>query len=1046
MSSSPDGARAPRVAAIVVSHDGERWIPHLIDSLERSTRVPDRILAVDTGSRDGSKELLTAVLGARAVVDAPEKSGFGDAVRMGIAALDATISGPASATDDDWLWLLHDDCAPAPDALERLLDVVAEEPDVSVVGCRIRAWPRARRLIEVGVTITGTGHRETGLELGEYDQGQHDGVRRVLAVSSAGMLVRRGAWDRLGGFDRRLPLFRDDVDFGWRVARAGGRVVISPDAIVFHAEAATRGVRAIANTSSSPHRADRKAALLTVLANCSAFVLPFQYVRLLLGSLLRAVGYLVGKLPSAAWDEVAALPSIVLRPDRIVAARLARRKHATASRSSVRALLPAWWTPYANGIESVSSRFADTLHETATSVATSARRLRPRGAGATHRDTETTDDAAVNLPAGAGPVVWALNHPISSLAAALTVVALVATRGLWGGGLLQGGGLLPAPDAAADWWQLYSESWHPVALGSTDAASPYVAALAGLGTVLIGKAWLAVDLLMLLCVPLACVGALVAARRLVRGLAAQIWMAVAYAILPVVTGAATSGRIGTVAAAVLLPWLVVAVLPIFDLGRPLAWRPVFATAIVLALITAFAPLAFVVATALAVLAVPWLVMHGAAGRVARLAVAIAVPVALLAPWSIRFLADPAMVLTEAGVVDPQTGSVSSTAWQLAFGRLAASGDAPWWITAGFLLAAVVALLRSDRRQAVTTAWLVIAVAAGTTALVAGRVVSVEGSNAQAWAWVGLPVLLAQAAAIVAGGVAADGVTGFIQAGSFGWRQPLAATTAVVAVLSPIAGLAWWTVVAPRGELDRATDDRLPAYIVDGLGSDSNHRVLVLTGVADQVDYDLVLDDGTRLGDDSVDPRYGSTALDTLISDLLSEGQPSDADRLADFGIGYVMLPSPADPDLVTALDGLPGLTRASTDPSQVVGWQLDQPAGLVRVFDPDAADGSAAAGVIGSAGGKATAEIGPGSSSRVVGVAVPPDQDFRASLDGEQLDIDEVRGTVRFALGPDSGSLEVTPPGQRAWWLLAQGLLWAAAIVLATPSAARRQGIAEVVE
>src|SRR5262249_42271915 len=155
-------------------------------------------------------------------------AGFGTAVATGIAALDAEQSAPAA---DDvstrWIWLLHDDCAPAPDALADLLAVADADPAATVIGARIRAWPRARRLLEVGVTITGTGHRETGLEPGEYDQGQHDGVRQVLSVSSAGMLVRRDQWDALGGFDGRLPLFRDDLDFGWRVAKAGGKVLIS---------------------------------------------------------------------------------------------------------------------------------------------------------------------------------------------------------------------------------------------------------------------------------------------------------------------------------------------------------------------------------------------------------------------------------------------------------------------------------------------------------------------------------------------------------------------------------------------------------------------------------------------------------------------------------------------------------------------------------------------------------------------------------------------------------------------------------------------------
>ena len=91
--------------------------------------------------------------------------------------------------------------------------------------------------------MTGSGRRVTDLERREHDQGQHDGVRDVLGVSSAGMLVRRDVWDALEGFDPTLPLFRDDLDFCWRAHRRGERVLIATDAVLHHREASAHGRR-----------------------------------------------------------------------------------------------------------------------------------------------------------------------------------------------------------------------------------------------------------------------------------------------------------------------------------------------------------------------------------------------------------------------------------------------------------------------------------------------------------------------------------------------------------------------------------------------------------------------------------------------------------------------------------------------------------------------------------------------------------------------------------------------------------------------------------
>lgn len=1036
---------------MIVAHNGTRWLPNLFTALEASTRFPDHLMAVDTGSTDETALLLTDVLGPSAVHLIDSGTGFGTAVQQGLdrtAADDPSASSP-DGSPEDWLWLLHDDCAPAPDALEHLLDVAESDPGISVVGGRVRAWPRARRLLEVGVTVTGTGHRETGVEIGEYDQGQHDEQRDVLAVSSAGMLVRRETWDRLGGFDSRLPLFRDDLDFGWRVAKAGGRVVVAPQAVIFHAEAATRGVRTLNGVDhlpNSPHRADRQAALFTVLANCHLAVFPFQYVRLALGSVLRALAYLVGKLPNAAADELLAMVSVLGRPGVLIAARVRRRGTSAASHRSVRALLPRWWTPYANGLDSLLSRFAGTVRDTASQVAAAARRRRPGASSVEALESGPVPNEAVNLPSGAGPVAWMMAHPITTLAAGLTVLAAVATRDLWGGGWLQGGALLPAPEGGASWWQTYIESWHHVGLGSREAAAPYVGVLGVISTVLLGKSWLTIQLLVVLAVPLSAVGAYVVARRWVDSLATRAWMALSYALLPVLTGTVSSGHLGTTVAVIALPWLVRVAVPMALPERTQGWRAVFATGLVLALIVAFAPLAWPMAAvvALAVLGMIAVSARRRAELMLRPVVAVSLPALVLLPWSWHLLTTPALFLTEAGRVDRATPSVAEHAWALPWGRLAAAGDAPWWLSLGLVLAALVALLRTDRRPKVVAAWWVVGLGLVTTALLAGVLVTIPGTTDQAFVWVGLPVVVSQAAAIVAAGFAADGVGRVIQSGSFGWRQPLAAVTVVIALVGPFLGLGWWVGTAPEGSLTRAQAVPLPAYMIDAMKADAQQRILVISATAhrqsgtDEVAYSdtytVYADDGYRLGDDSI-TATPTDAVTDLVKDLVSEAAPDDVSRLADLGIAYVVLPAPYDTDQVAQLDGLPGLSRASTNSRQLAGWQVDLPTGLVRVQNADTSVRSSAAGatVLASQDGHADARLEPGPD-RVLRVSTDAADGFIATLDGARLDPVVVAAGAGFSVGTDGGSISVDPGGHRGWWVLGQGLVIMVLLVLAAPA------------
>ena len=158
--------------------------------------------------------------------------------------------------------------------------------------------------------ITSDGRRVTGLEHGELDQGQHDGDRDVLAVSSAGMLVRRDIFDALGGFDPELPLFRDDLDLCWRAHRMGERVIVATGSQVHHREASRNG-RGLDNPShlgiSRLLRADREAAVHVLLAHSTGIAAVLIGLRLFLGSAIRSLGYLLGKDASAAGAEIGAV-------------------------------------------------------------------------------------------------------------------------------------------------------------------------------------------------------------------------------------------------------------------------------------------------------------------------------------------------------------------------------------------------------------------------------------------------------------------------------------------------------------------------------------------------------------------------------------------------------------------------------------------------------------------------------------------------------------------------------------------------------------------
>ncbi len=913
VSGSVPEARPGSVAVLLVSHDGARWLPVVVEGLRSQTHAPDHVVCVDTGSRDEGPDLLERSFGA--VRSLPSGTGFPEAVRV----------AAAEAGDVEWLWILHDDATPAPDALERLLAAAREHPEADLLGPKLREWPSLRRLLEVGVTISATGRRETGLERGEYDQGQHDDVRRVLAVHSAGLLVRRAVLEELGGFDDRLPLFGNDLDLGWRAAAAGRTTLVVPQAVVFHAEAAHRGVRRTALTGRHTHFHERRGALYTLLANTSSRLLPLLVVRLVLGTLLRVLGYLLVRSPGEALDELAAL--LAVRPGVVRAARRERRARTGSPSPAVRGLLAPWWLPYRHGLDAVGDLVAAAGNQAA-DVA-ERRRL-----AAAERDPESfaarrpAEDEDVP-EADTGWVARFLTNPVAVLLAVVVVLLLAGARA--GLGATSGGALSPAPDGVGAWWRLHLESWHALGVGTAVPAPAYVVVLALLGTLLGGSAVATISALLVLAVPFALWGAwrflgllgrLVSPRGLPRWV--LLWGATTYALVPATSGAWGQGRLGVVVAAAVLPWLAHAVVGFVDPEPDRRWRAAWRTGVLLALVVAFAPTTWLLAVAVVGLGL------GAARLVAPAVLgdrsawvppvlAVSVPVGLLLPWWVPALQHGAgeALLLGAGRLPGATPA----GLEVLTGRLGGLG-APAWTGLVLVALALLALLPRPSRVPVLLAWLLAAV----TALLALGLswVTLDLAGGSVPASVSVLVLALQGCLVTAAVLGALGAVEVRRSGggrTGAWRAGLAVTAAAAAVV-PVVGLGWFA----GGEQELAATDPagVPAYMVQSAETAPERGILVLTGsVEDGIAHVVRRGDGVTVGEDEVlalspaDP-----ALDELVRALVSDAAAGAADRLAGLGVEYVVLPAPADGDVAAVLDATAGLAQASAEDRDTRAWRV----------------------------------------------------------------------------------------------------------------------------
>ena len=1071
------------VTAVLVTLDAEDWLPDTLAALSRLTVRPTRVIAVDNGSTDSTVELLErahrhGVLDA--VISGPEAGGFGAGVAVALAAESPAEESPAeespagetssaaevpdaeesndesepdaqklddkepdaqqsdSQESDDkerdenhFLWLLHDDAVPRPDALHRLLAHLVSDPSADITGPKL-LFPRRRhrgghQLSELGVSISGTGRRELGFDLEEIDQGQRDRAKQTLGVSTCGLLLRLTTWRDLGGLDPGVPCFRDGVELGWRATARGLRVVTTPEAAMVHRQVGRAGLRPRGAGGRHPDRVDQQLGMLIVAGHAPAWRLPFTWLRLVLGCVLRALGYLLGKAPARTRDELAGLGWLFAHPGRIRAYRhrLAGQPVEAGSAHLIRTLRPPWWASIRLAFESLTGTVSDRYRELA-------------GDSEAASLDELTGDEFAGTGEDRSQHPWLA--PAVVVGTVLVIASLIAARGLLGLGHLDAPALLPAPDRLGELWR---SAARPVVGAPGEMAPPWLALMALGSTILAGQPEWLVTSLLLGVVPLGYLAVYPLFRSLVDDRRIRILAAAAYALLPALLGGTNQGRLTLSVVVILLPMLVVALRGLVERRprTPEAWRGGWGTGVVLVGLTAFEPSLILVALLLGVVGALWL--RRTPRKVGRICVAVGLPLLVWAPWWPTLIAFPGRLFAGPDAALVEAGDAPQV-WGLLLGREVGPGLPPLWLGAAVFgviwLAALIGLGRRPRSGVVVGSWL-----AGITALVGSvllsrLVVAVPPTGSEIRPWTGAYLLIGFAALLLAAAVGTDGLAAELRRRSFGWLQPTSVIAGVLAVVTVLGAAGWWVWAGAGGPIGRQRLDALPPYLQNAMLSDAGVRVLAIdlgddpdpaSGTVGVAHYSVVAGDQLRLGDADRGFAFGGSTtapaqLGDLVQGLVAGTADTDiAPQLRSLGIGYVWVRG-ATTEEIARIDNTPQLGTASGNLEATV-WQLQPPVTRLVVVDGDQLTGVDTLPPV----------VGSGGTARQLRLGEPADPRWRASIDGVPLTSATEGWQQAFELPAEGGTVTIQLASPTVWLLIAQGVVVAIGLVLAAPGIRR---------
>jgi GT2 family glycosyltransferase len=245
--------RMSPVSVILVGHNSRPFLERALASLceeapERSPRpvevgdergglAPARqagsdldLVLVDNASTDGTADLVRARFPRCRVIEAGENLGFGRACNLGVRE-----------STGEHILFLNPDAWVDPSCIDHLRRAMQSDPRIGWAAPRL-FYPDGRRQFIWAPTVGVVGEAlrllRNRFERRQWSHGLLPRALRALGdpgwYTAACALLRRRAWDEVGGFDPGFFLYFEDADLGLRLRQAGWRLAQVAEARAYH--------------------------------------------------------------------------------------------------------------------------------------------------------------------------------------------------------------------------------------------------------------------------------------------------------------------------------------------------------------------------------------------------------------------------------------------------------------------------------------------------------------------------------------------------------------------------------------------------------------------------------------------------------------------------------------------------------------------------------------------------------------------------------------------------------------------------------------------
>jgi GT2 family glycosyltransferase len=217
-----------KIAVVILNWNGrkllEQFLPSVISFSSKAT-----IYVADNKSTDDSVDFLKNTYPQISIIQIPTNQGYSEGYNIALKQIKA-----------EYYVLLNSDVEVTNGWLDPIINILDNDSSIAACQPKIKSFHERNKFEYAGAGggfIDKWGYpfcRGRIFDTIETDEGQYNDTREVFWATGACLFVKAHAYHQIGGLDKDFFAHMEEIDFCWRLQRAGYKVYYCGDSEVFH--------------------------------------------------------------------------------------------------------------------------------------------------------------------------------------------------------------------------------------------------------------------------------------------------------------------------------------------------------------------------------------------------------------------------------------------------------------------------------------------------------------------------------------------------------------------------------------------------------------------------------------------------------------------------------------------------------------------------------------------------------------------------------------------------------------------------------------------